>query len=192
MLRLALLATLLLATAGLTSAGLVGCGTADCTSVCEDTEFCPNGEDLEACINRCNATEATAASAGCTDPFQTFLSCTGSASNPCSEDACVAEGLAYVECAREYCAGHVGEAGCTPAAGRGCDAIEVTDSATGCLLKATCADGSYTLECQGQACVCAKEGVEQSSVAYQAAFCTDKQLDVRVAAARAACGWPAQ
>jgi len=190
-LRLALLATLLLATAGL--AGLAGCGTADCTTVCEDTEFCPNGEDLEPCTNRCKATEATAASASCTTQFQEFLTCVDGADDPCSEDSCVAQGLAYVECTRKHCATHVGEPGCTPPAGRDCDAIEVTDSGTGCFIKATCADGYYTLDCEGPECVCAKEGADPSDVDYQEAFCDDEQpVEVRVAAARAACGWPAQ
>jgi hypothetical protein len=192
-LRPALLATVLLTAAGLAAAGLAGCGTADCTSVCEDTEFCPNGEDLEPCTNRCKATEATAATADCTTQFQNFLTCMGGADDPCSEDSCVAEGLAYVACARDHCAAHPGEAGCTPPAGRGCAAIEASGDPTRCLIKATCADGFYTLDCQGAACVCTKDGSKQSSLAYQEAFCADKvSIDVRVAAASAACSWPAQ
>jgi hypothetical protein len=186
-LRLALFAALLLPAASLT-----GCGTADCTTVCEDTEFCPNGEDLEACTNRCAATEATAERADCGANFQTFLDCMDGADDPCSEDSCVAEGLAYVDCARSYCEAHVGEAGCTPEEGRGCDATEANDTASGCEIKATCADGFYKLTCDGAACVCSKEGGGETSVALQPEFCEAEELATRVDAARAACGWPTQ
>lgn len=173
-------------------ASLPACSPADCQSLCEDTEFCPSGEDVDTCVAKCRDTETTARNATCADQFQSFLDCADSADDVCAQDSCVVEAQAYVACASDHCEKNPSEPGCTPPTGRACDNNQAEATADGCVVQAYCTDGHYVLTCASEACTCTKDGAANGTPAYQADFCAASSLDARIGAARAACGWPAQ
>ena len=187
-------------------AAVCGCGAPDCEELCEDAKVCPQSTD-ESCTDQCRELSDLAQATGCGAVLDDFILCVGDADDVCNAEICAGAGDDLLGCELEYCLAHpeeprcasLGE-GCFQSAARSCHAsMACTTTGDGgetvvlpdCTVSQLCSDASYALICQvfDGPCTCAKNGEELASVGYQTDFCFNEAY-LRVAAARAACGWP--
>ena len=189
------------------SGAALGCGNPDCEELCEDSLDCPRSQ-TEDCAAECDQLETLARASGCQTDYDDFITCLGDADDVCNGEECAAIGSDLLNCELSWCLDHGSHPGCQAPMDQ-CPVRSATSchesgactetSADGevlvlpdCAVGQTCKEGSYSLTCDvfGGECICATEGMPNASVPYQAAFCEPDTLGPRIAAARAACGWP--
>jgi hypothetical protein len=168
-----------------------GCGGADCAELCEQAQSCSDSQSSGDCESECAQAQDLAEEADCDGEFDDYVDCVADAADVCTidEGTCQEEGFAYGFCILGYCQANPSSDLCDDFGGSGCSRYS-SGSGDACTVGQLC-DGEpdLSLTCDGGAeCTCGEDNASVSTVPFDASFC-DGDLDDKVSAAAAACGW---
>jgi len=81
----------------------IGCKPASCESVCESMNECEGATSTPDCSASCDQAIQSALQAGCTDEYNSLLSCQGTIDICSSDTFCTAQSATYFTCVNDAC-----------------------------------------------------------------------------------------